>query len=45
MLSDNLSEWWLIFNQAHAGLQPACAWFLEITFMRIFACVCEYVHP
>ena len=31
-----------IFNQVHAGLWPAYAWFLEITFMQQ-VCVCVHL--
>ena len=27
-------------NQARSGLRPARAWFLNITSVRIYACVC-----
>ena len=31
-------------NQAHAGRRPACAWFLEITFVPPkYVCVCVCV--
>ena len=35
-------------NQAHAGRRPACAWFLEITFVPpkyVCVCLCVCVHP
>ena len=32
-------------NQAHAGCELACAWFLEITFMRANVCVCVCPPP
>ena len=35
----------LFLNQAHAGLRPACAWFLEIVPVRMSVCVfvCVFV--
>ena len=37
-----------IFKPGARQLQPACAWFLEITFVPpkyVCACVCVCVHP
>ena len=30
-------------NQARAGRRPACAWFLSIVSVRMYACVCVCV--
>ena len=37
-------DWQFFLNQAHAGLQPVRAWFLEIAFVReVGMCVCVSV--
>ena len=35
----------LFLNQAHASQRLARAWFLEITSVRMYACVCVGVRP
>ena len=39
-----MSVCFVFLNQAHAGRRPACAWFLEITFVPPkYVCVCVCV--
>ena len=33
----------VLLNQAHARRRPACAWFLEIVFVKTSVCVCVCV--
>ena len=41
---DQAEEPETFLNQAHAGRRPACAWFLEITFVPPkYVCVCMCV--
>ena len=35
----------LILNQARASRRPARAWFLKITSVRMYVCVCVCVRP
>ena len=50
-LVNNVFKWYAritksFLNQVCAGLQLACAWFLEIIFVRLSVCLClVYVCP